>query len=107
MGPTVLRTLFGGLGAFVAFVVALSLTFALFGGSRRGQTGLLFDPETQRAKLIAVWKEIEPLPLLIEKPIPIFAGYLAFALSTSWQICRIETMRRSANALNRRTPTSS
>ena len=34
-------------------------------------------------------------------------GQVSFALSASCQICRIEMMRRSANALNRQTPTSS
>jgi hypothetical protein len=77
---TLLRTLMGGLACFAAFVLGLFFTFARFGGSRRGQTGLLFNPTTQSAKLIAVWKEIEPLPLLVSSPTLMFAGYLAFGI---------------------------
>src|SRR5258707_7490905 len=77
---TLLRTLMGGLACFAAFVLGLFFTFARFGGSRRGQTGLLFNPTTQSAKLIAVWKEIEPLPLLVSSPSLMFAGYLAFGI---------------------------
>jgi len=67
----------GGLACFAAFVLGLFFTFARFGGSRRGQTGLLFNPATQSSKLIAVWKEIEPLPLLVSSPSLMFAAYLA------------------------------
>jgi hypothetical protein len=74
------RTLIGGLAGFLGFVTGLYFTFAQFGGSRRGQTGLLFNPETQSHKLIAVWKEIEPLPRLVVDPLPMFAGYLVFTI---------------------------
>jgi hypothetical protein len=84
MKPTLWRTMLGGVAGFAAFVLALFLTFAQFGGSRRGQTGLLFNPQTQSPKLIAVWKEIEPLPLLIERPAIMFVGYLAFAVSSAF-----------------------
>lgn len=78
--PGLARTALGGVAGFVAFVLALFLTFAKLGGSQQGRTGLLFDPATQSTKLIAVWKEIRPLPLMIEAPAIIFAGYLAFAI---------------------------
>jgi hypothetical protein len=74
------RTLISGLAAFVGFVTGLYVTFAQFGGSRPGETGLLFNPETQSHKLIAVWKEIEPLPRLVVDPLPMFAGYLLFSI---------------------------
>lgn len=48
---TFLRTLMGGLACFAAFVLGLFFTFARFGGSGRGQTGLLFNPATQSPKL--------------------------------------------------------
>ena len=80
MKPSLARTALAGVTGFVALVLALFLTFAKFGGSQRGQTGVLFDPATQSPKLIAVWKEMSPLPLLIEAPAVIFAGYLAFAI---------------------------
>lgn len=78
--PTIARTIVSGLAGGVAFVAALFLTFARFGGAGKGETGLLYDPDTQSAKLIAVWKEIKPLPLTIENPAPILGGYLLFAV---------------------------
>jgi hypothetical protein len=81
MIPSVSRTIVAGLVGGLAFVLGTSLTFALFGGSRRGQTGLLFDPSTQSPKLLAVWKEIEPLPRVIESPLIILGGFVLFAIA--------------------------
>ncbi|MEQ4303920.1 hypothetical protein ABNF97_21485 [Plantactinospora sp. B6F1] len=78
--PGILRTIASGLVGGVAFVTGLFLTFAQFGGAGEGETGLLYDPDTQSAKLIAVWKEIEPLPFTIENPAPILGGYVVFAV---------------------------
>ncbi len=77
MIASVLRTIVAGLAGGLAFVLGSSLTFALLGGSRRGQTELLFDPATQSPKVIAVWKEIEPLP-----PVSVIAW--AF-----WAVCAL------------------
>ncbi|MBE1490877.1 hypothetical protein [Plantactinospora soyae] len=79
--PTLLRTLASGLAGGAAVCVALYATFALWGGSERGKTGLLFDPSTQSAKLIAIWKQIERLPLLTSSPAIIIASYLGFAVA--------------------------
>jgi hypothetical protein len=81
MIPSVLRTIVAGLAGGLAFVLGTSLTFALLGGSRRGQTGPLFDPATQSPKVIAVWKEIEPLPRVIESPLIILGGFVLFAIA--------------------------
>ncbi|MFC6018080.1 hypothetical protein ACFP2T_17955 [Plantactinospora solaniradicis] len=78
--PTLIRTLAGGLAGGAAVCVALYATFAAWGGSKRDEVGLLFDPSTQSAKLIAIWKEIEPLPLLISSPEPIIGSYFGFAI---------------------------
>jgi len=80
MTPSVSRTVVAGLAGGLAFVLGTSLTFALLSGSRRGQTGLLFDPATQSPKVIAVWKEIEPLPRVIETPLLILGGFVLFAI---------------------------
>ena len=80
MTPRLSRTILAGLAGGVAFVLGTFLTFARFGGSGRGQTGLLFDPATQSPKVIAVWKEIEPLPQVVENPIVIVVGFLVFAM---------------------------
>jgi hypothetical protein len=64
--PSIPRTLLAGLAGGVAFVLGTVVTFAQLAGSRRGQQGLLFDPDTQSEKVIAVWKQLEPLPRVIE-----------------------------------------
>jgi hypothetical protein len=42
--------------------------------------GLVFNPATQSSKVIAVWKEIEPLPRVIENPPVIVTGMIVFGL---------------------------
>jgi hypothetical protein len=85
--PGIRRTLMAGLAGGVAFVLGTFGTFALLGGSREGETGLLFDPDTQHPKVIDAWKEIEPLPRVIEQPAVILAGMVAFALAYAF-LCR-------------------
>ncbi|WP_214322930.1 hypothetical protein [Nonomuraea sediminis] len=84
MKPSLTRTALGGLTGGVALCAGLYVTFARFGCSSRGETGLLFDPATQSPKLIAIWKDIEPLPLLVDHPLVILAGYFAFATGYSF-----------------------
>jgi uncharacterized membrane-anchored protein len=76
----IVRTVVAGIVGGLAFVLGVFLTFAQFGGSRSGQTGLLFDPATQSPKVIAVWKEIEPLPRTLETPVVIVGGLVLFGL---------------------------
>jgi hypothetical protein len=68
----------------LAFVLGTFVTFAQFSGSKRGQKGLLFNPATQQPKVIAVWKNIEPLLRVIENH-PHHRGY-AF-LRTCLRLC--------------------
>src|SRR5262249_59197598 len=68
MRPRLRWTALAGLAGGAAFSVALFLTFGLLGGARVGQTGLLFNPAFQSHKVIAVWKEIQPLPWLVSAP---------------------------------------
>jgi hypothetical protein len=79
--PSIWRTLVAGLAGGLAFALGTVLTFAQLGGSRRGEQGLLFDPDTQSAKVIAVWKQIEPLPRVIETPVVILVGMVAFGIA--------------------------
>ena len=79
--PSIPRTLVAGLAGGAAFLLGTFLTFAQFGGSRTGHTGLLFDPDTQHPKVIAAWKEIEPLPRIIEQPAVILIGIVLFAIA--------------------------
>lgn len=79
--PSIPRTLAAGLAGGVAFVLGTFLTFAQLAGSRRGEKGLLFDPDTQHHKVIAVWKQLEPLPRIIETPVVILGGMVAFGIA--------------------------
>lgn len=79
--PTLRRTIVAGLAGGLAFVAGTFVTFALFGGSREGDTGLLFDPDTQHEKVIAVWKEIEPLPRIVDEPATVLAGMVVFGVA--------------------------
>jgi hypothetical protein len=45
--PSIWRTLAAGLAGGVAFAVGTFVTFAQLSGSRPGEKGLLFDPDTQ------------------------------------------------------------
>jgi hypothetical protein len=79
--PSIRRTLVAGLAGGVAFVLGTFLTFAQLSGSRRGAEGVLFDPDTQSQKVIAVWKQLEPLPRVIETPAVILVGMVAFGIA--------------------------
>jgi hypothetical protein len=79
--PSIPRTLLAGLAGGVAFVLGTVVTFAQLAGSRRGEEGLLFDPDTQSAKVIAVWKQLEPLPRVIETPVVIIGGMVLFGIA--------------------------
>jgi hypothetical protein len=80
MKASVPRTILAGLAGGLAFALTNFLTFGLLGGSRRGQTGLLFDPATQSPKVIAVYKDIDPLPVITTRPYIILAGFVVFAI---------------------------
>ena len=72
--------------------LAMLLTFRLIGFGWKGG-GILLNPSYQSQKLIAVWTEIEPLPLVVRQPMTIILGivglgilhaYLFRWLSRSW-----------------------
>lgn len=75
------RTLAAGFAGGLAFVLGTFVTFRLLGGAQKGREGLLFDPDSQHPKVIAVWKEIEPLPRVIDTPPIILGGMIAFGLA--------------------------
>ena len=79
--PTPGRTLVAGLAGGAAFLGGTFLTFTLLAGSREGETGVLFDPDTQHPKVIAAWKEVEPLPRVIDQPAVILVGMVLFAVA--------------------------
>jgi hypothetical protein len=59
--------------------LVMYLTFGLIGfGPGRG--GKLLDPSLQSPKLIAVWTELEPIPLAVSRPAPVVAGLILFGI---------------------------
>ncbi len=55
------------------------LTFRLLGFGVNGD-GILLDPTVQSSKLIAVWTKIEPLPLVVNRPLPVILGIMLFGI---------------------------
>jgi hypothetical protein len=79
MRKTVGRTLAAGLAGGVALNLAMLLTFRLLGFGWNAD-GILLKSAIQSPKLIAVWTEIEPLPLVVASPVPIVLGLMLFAI---------------------------
>jgi hypothetical protein len=74
-----LRTVLAGIAAGSAMNLAMLLTFRLIGFGINAD-GILLDPSLQSEKLIAVWTEIEPLPLVVDQPLPIIVGIVLFGI---------------------------
>ncbi|HTR44464.1 MAG TPA: hypothetical protein VMH06_02050 [Thermodesulfovibrionales bacterium] len=79
MKPSGLRTVVAGVSGGVAMNLAMLLTFRALGFGLSGN-GILLDPAVQSRKLIAVWTELEPLPLVVNNPAPIIAGIVLFGI---------------------------
>jgi hypothetical protein len=73
------RTVTAGLAGGLALNLAMLLTFRVLGFGWSGG-GILPDPSIQSPKLIAVWTQIEPLPLVVSNPGPIVGGLMLFGL---------------------------
>ncbi len=71
MAPRVLRWARGFAGGAVGGLAGFLLGFVLFFVLARG---ILLNPDIQSAKLIAVWQEMEPIPLAIVNPALFSAG---------------------------------
>ena len=79
MKPSALRTVLAGIGGGFAMNLAMLLTFRFLGFGWKGK-GILLNPNVQSKKLIAIWTEIEPLPLVVNNPAPIIAGIILFGI---------------------------
>ena len=75
----IVRALLAGLAGGAALNVMMLLTFRLLGFGWNGG-GILLDPALQSPKLIAVWTRLEPLPLVVSRPLPIVVGLWFFAI---------------------------
>jgi len=67
----ILHLLLAGLGGGIALSVGNFLTFGLIGSGLDHKSGILFNPRYQSPKVIAVWTQYEPLPLIIRQPLSI------------------------------------
>lgn len=79
MKTPILKIVFAGCMGGVVLNLAMLLTFRLIGFGWNGG-GILLDPSIQSPKLIAVWTQIKPLPLVVNSPIPIIIGLIFFGI---------------------------
>jgi hypothetical protein len=73
------RTVIAGIAGGIAMNLAMLLTFRLIGFGWKGG-GILLNPSHQSQKLIAVWTNIEPLPLVVRQPMAIILGIVGFGI---------------------------
>jgi hypothetical protein len=73
------KTIIAGLTGGITVNIVMLLTFRLIGFGWNGG-GILLDPSVQSPKLIAVWTKLEPLPLVVNAPVPIILGLILFGI---------------------------
>jgi hypothetical protein len=83
MKPSHARTVLAGVAGGFAMNVVMLLTFRFIGFGVNGD-GILLNPSFQSRKLIAVWTELEPLPLVVNRPVPIILGIIAFGIAHAY-----------------------
>lgn len=79
-GGRMTRILMAGLAGGLTLNVVMLLTFRLIGFGWNGG-GFLLTATIQSRKLIAVWTQIEPLPLIVANPAPMIAGLVLFGVA--------------------------
>lgn len=79
MRNSIPRTLIAGLAGGAVLNLVMVLTFRLIGFGWNGGE-ILLDPSIQSKKLIAVWTQIEPIPLIVSHPPPIIIGLMLFGM---------------------------
>jgi len=73
------RTVLAGIAGGLAINITMLMTFRLLGFGWDGN-GILIKSSSQSQKLIAVWTELEPLPLVVNRPAPIIIGIILFGI---------------------------
>lgn len=73
------KTLLAGLAGGLTLNCVMVLTFRFIGFGWHGG-GILLNPSFQSRKLIAVWTQMEPLPLVVSHPMQIFLGLVLFGM---------------------------
>ena len=77
------KTILAGFAGGIATNVAMLLTFRAIGFGWNG-TGILLTSPLQSKKLVAVWTQIEPLPLVVANPPPIIGGLIVFGIGNAF-----------------------
>jgi hypothetical protein len=72
-------TFLAGVVGGMAMNLAMLITFRFIGFGVNGD-GILLNPNFQSRKLIAVWTQLEPLPLVVNQPALIIVGILGFGI---------------------------
>ena len=102
-----MRAVIAGLAGGITMNLAMLLTFRAIGFGWQGH-GILLTSPLQSKKLIAVWTQLEPLPLVVANPMPIAVGLLLFGighafiykwLSIAWPLGIIQRALRLAGLL--------
>ncbi|MEW5826324.1 MAG: hypothetical protein AB1778_05780 [Candidatus Bipolaricaulota bacterium] len=62
----------------VMFITFQMLGFGIDGG------GILMNPAIQSDKVIQVWDVLEPLPLVVTRPVPILVGIFLFGIAHAY-----------------------
>jgi len=91
MKPSIFRTVVAGIAGSVVFSLGTFVTFALIGSGLDQHSGPLFNPSRQSAKFIAVWTQIEPLPLFETRPQLILLGYALFCVGHAFLFRSVAT----------------
>ena len=73
------RIVAAGIAGGMALNLVMLLTFRLLGFGWDGD-GILIKSGSQSRKLVAVWTELEPLPLVVNNPVPIIFGMVLFGI---------------------------
>lgn len=73
------RTLLAGIAGGMAMNLTMLMTFRLIGFGWNGD-GILIRSASQSQKLVAVWTELEPIPLVVDTPAPIIMGIVLFGI---------------------------
>jgi hypothetical protein len=102
-----MRTVIAGLAGGMTMNLAMLLTFRAIGFGWHGH-GILLTSPLQSKKLIAVWTQLEPLPLVVANPVPIAVGLLLFGighafiykwLSIAWPLGIVQRALRLAGLI--------
>lgn len=78
-----MRVFIAGFAGGLTMNLAMLLTFRLIGFGWNGN-GILLTSPIQSQKLVAVWTQLEPVPLVVANPAPIVIGLTLFGIGLAF-----------------------